>query len=307
MEKSNQIDISMICADYGIKSISSLGIPNLQDDWKHELHDKLVVMRVDFNLPMSACGTIVTDISRAKSSALTVKYLMSCGAKILLISHFGQPTPDAATDPAVRQKYSLNKVITDIRYTLSTDVVLIEPDDYQSHDKLADTIQEVINQKPNDQVFLLENIRFYQGEILNDGDFASVFANMAYIYVNDAFSASHRTHASVCGIPSKMKPNKRFAGMGLLSELVNLERYVGRFVHQTQLGTPKITAIVAGKKVSTKLPTLEVLAQKVDHLILGGAIANTFLQANGIEIGDSYYEKSMIPKVLKLQQMPKML
>ncbi len=241
-----------------------------------EFAHKTALVRVDLNVPVK--DRKVSDDSRIQSLLPTISYLLSKKTKIVLMSHFGRPSgPDASL--------SLKFLLPDLEKAFDFKVDFIA-------ECIGDAVKKSLKEAPYPSITLLENLRFYEGEEKNDPLFSKDLADLADIYVNDAFSCSHRAHASVVGI-TKYLPS--VAGRSLQSELVHLEQC---------LATPKhpLVAIVAGSKISTKLELLENLYQKVDTLIIGGAMANTMLAAKGLDVGQSLYEPNLLDiarKILK--------
>jgi len=215
-----------------------------------------VLVRVDLNVPMQDGN--VTDDTRIKAVVPTIKELSDKGAKIILLAHFGRPKGQFVPD------LSLKAVIPALEQALGQKVAF-------AADEGALDIEDDLNSLSNGDVLLLENIRIYPGEEKNDAEFSKKLASFADLYVNDGFSVSHRAHASTEGLAHHLPA---FAGRSMQAELEALEN---------ALGAPKtpVAAIVGGAKVSTKLSVLTHLVEKVDMLIIGGGMANTFLAAQG--------------------------
>jgi len=225
---------------------------------------KRVLVRVDLNVPMQ--DGAVTDDTRFRATLPTVTELADKGAIVLLLAHFGRPkapTPD----------YSLALVTRPYEHVLGRPVRFI---DWEGD---ADSIATL---QPGD-IAILENTRFFGGEEKNDPAVAERFAKLADLYVNDAFSAAHRAHASTEGLAHILPA---YAGRAMEAELKALE---------AALGEPErpVAAVVGGAKVSTKLEVLRHLVARVDHLIIGGGMANTFLAARGLAIGKSLAEREL--------------
>lgn len=232
------------------------------------------LVRVDFNVPLSADGT-VRDDTRLRASLPTVKAISRRNAIVLLVSHLGRPkgVPEA--------KSSLRPVALAYAQLLGSNVHFI--DDWTGESGR----RAIANLHPGD-VALLENTRFDAGEKRNDPKLAAIMADFSDFYVNDAFSAAHRAHASTVGI-AQLLPS--YAGRALQAELDALEALLGRWQDPS-------TAMVGGAKISTKLDILGRLVGKVDHLVIGGAMANTFLAARGEAIGKSLFEPDLIGSAL---------
>jgi phosphoglycerate kinase len=241
---------------------------NTLDDLPEDLTGKRVLVRVDLNVPME--GATVTDDTRLRALLPTVLELSDRGAIVLLLSHFGRPKgqvrPDMSTAQLVRPLSQLS----------GRSVRFIE--DCQGHEA-----ERGIATMLAGNIGVLENTRFHAGEEKNDPEVAEAMAALGDYYVNDAFSAAHRAHASTEAL-AHLLPS--FAGRAMEAELKALER---------ALGNPErpVAAVVGGAKVSTKLAVLGHLVGKVDHLIIGGGMANTFLAARGVNVGKSLCEHDL--------------
>jgi phosphoglycerate kinase len=239
------------------------------DDLPDDLTGKKVLVRVDLNVPMA--GASVADDTRLRALLPTVLELSDKGAVVLLLSHFGRPKgenrPDMSTAQLVRPLAELT----------GRSVRFIE--DCQG----PEAARAMTTMLPGN-IGILENTRFHQGEEANDPALARGMAALGDFYVNDAFSAAHRAHASTEGI-THLLPS--YAGRAMEAELRALQK---------ALGDPErpVAAVVGGAKVSSKLGVLSHLVGKVDHLIIGGGMANTFLAARGVEVGKSLYEKDLL-------------
>jgi phosphoglycerate kinase len=242
---------------------------NTLDDLPADLTGKRVLVRVDLNVPMR--GAEVADDTRLRAAVPTIAELSDKGAVVLLLSHFGRPKgenrPDMSTALLVKPLHELT----------GRSVRFIEDCAGPEAERAAAIMLP-------GNVGILENTRFHLGEEKNDPELARGMAALGDFYVNDAFSAAHRAHASTEGI-AHLLPS--FAGRAMETELVALER---------ALGNPErpVAAVVGGAKVSTKLAVLGHLVGKVDHLIIGGGMANTFLAARGVNIGKSLCEKDLL-------------
>ena len=231
-----------------------------------DLSHKRVLIREDLNVPIKD-GKVSSD-ARINAALPTIKLALSQGATVILMSHLGRPA-----EGQYEEKYSLLPVAVDLSKKLGTKVQLI-----------ADWSKGVA--VPEGEVALLENVRFNSGEKANDDVLAQAYAELCDIFVMDAFGTSHRAQASTHGV-GKFAP-VACAGPLLANELNALEQAIAT-------PTAPVGAIVGGSKVSTKLMVLETLADKVDQLIVGGGIANTFLAAAGHPVGKSLYEPDLIP------------
>ncbi|MBC2777571.1 phosphoglycerate kinase [Parasphingopyxis marina] len=229
---------------------------------------KRALVRVDLNVPMA--GGQVTDDTRLRAVVATVAELADKGAIVLLLAHFGRPKG------AVVPEMSLEPVVPALSRILGRDVTFVE-------DCQGVAAQAAVAGLAPGSVCVLENTRFHAGEEANDATFAQAMAKLGDFYVNDAFSAAHRAHASTEGLTHLLPA---FAGRALQAELVALEKALGSPEHP-------VAAVVGGAKVSTKLEVLRHLVAKVDHLIIGGGMANTFLAARGVNVGKSLCEHDL--------------
>ena len=239
------------------------------DDLPEDLTGKRVLVRVDLNVPMD--GARVTDDTRLRAMLPTVLELSDRGAIVLLLSHFGRPKGE------IRPDMSTAQLVLPIHRLSGRSVRFIE--DCQG----PEAARAVTVMLPGN-IGVLENTRFHSGEEKNNPELAKGMAALGDYYVNDAFSAAHRAHASTEGVAHLLPA---FAGRAMEAELKALER---------ALGDPErpVAAVVGGAKVSTKLAVLGHLMGKVDHLIIGGGMANTFLAARGVSVGKSLYEKDLL-------------
>lgn len=235
------------------------------------LAGKTVLTRVDINVPME--GDVVTDTTRIDKIRPTVEDIIARGGKVVLLAHFGRPKGKVVPE------MSLRLVLPTLEKSLGRKVVFVER-----------PTRSVIDNLPFDSVVLVENTRFTPMEEANDPEMARFLASLGDLFCNDAFSAAHRAHASTEGI-AHLLPS--FAGRLMEEELRALE---------AALGNPQrpVVAVVGGAKVSTKLELLGNLVSKVDHLVIGGGMANTFLVAQGIDVGKSLAERDMAPIALDI-------
>ena len=241
-----------------------------------EIKGKRVFIRADFNVPLDE-NLQITDDRRIRSTLPTINYAIDEGAKVIISSHLGRPK--GKIDP----KFSLAPVAKRLQRLLNKEVIF-------APDCIGSQVENIISKMKEGDVVLLENLRFHPGEEQNDEDFARSLANLAEVYINDAFGASHRAHASIVGIP-KYLPSA--AGFLLKKEIEYLKGAVENPIKP-------FVAILGGAKVSGKIGVLEHLAGKVDKVIVGGGMAFTFIKAMGYEIGDSLVEDSMINTALKI-------
>lgn len=238
---------------------------------------KRVIIRADLNVPRQ--NGMVTDTTRIDRLKPTIDYLRAHDAKILILSHFGRP------DGEVDSQMSLAFLVDVLQERWGAPVTF-------ARDCIGEQAQNVVHTLNNGEIALLENVRFHKGEKSNDPDFAKALADLGDIYINDAFSAAHRAHASTTGIAKHLP-----CGAGLLmeAELKALTQALGKPEHP-------VLAIVGGSKISTKLSILHNLINKVDVLIPGGAMANTFLYAKGYTLGTSMLEANMKDEALSIMQ-----
>lgn len=223
-------------------------------------------IRVDFNVPLE--NGQVTDRSRVEASLPTIKHAIERGAKVVLASHAGRPKGKR------KPEFSLEPVGAVLAELLRAEVLLTD-------DCISDAAGKIVSDLREGQVALLENLRFHPGEEANDEQFARELAKLADVYVNDAFGAAHRAHASVSALPKLFRER----GMGLLmeQEVTALEKLRSANVHP-------YVAVLGGAKVSDKIGVIEALIDRVDALLIGGAMANTFLAAQGKNMGKSLVE-----------------
>jgi len=237
------------------------GVPELP------VEGKRVFLRVDFNVPITPARGIADD-ARIRASLPTINHLRDRGARIVLASHLGRPkgTPDP--------DYSLEPVAARLAELLSQEVLLAD-------EPAGDGARKVVSDLRDGQIALLENLRFHPGEEANDDQFARALASYADIYVNDAFGTAHRAHASTVGMLKHFAD--RGAGFLMLEEVQFLSKLLGH------VERPYI-AVIGGAKVSDKIAVLESLSTRVDKILVGGAMANTFLAAQGRRLGKSKIE-----------------
>lgn len=237
------------------------------------IHGLRVLIREDLNVPIKA-GKITSD-ARLRAALPTIEYALEQGAKVMLMSHLGRPT-----EGSPEAEFSLSPVADYLTQALGQTVALVK--DWQSGVELN-----------NGDVALLENVRFNVGESKNSDDLAQTYANLCDVFVMDAFGTAHRAQASTHGV-AKFAPTA-CAGPLLMAELNALSQAL-------ENPARPMVAIVGGSKVSTKLTVLDSLSDKVDQLIVGGGIANTFIAAQGHNVGKSLCENDLIPEAQRLMQ-----
>jgi phosphoglycerate kinase len=246
-----------------------------------QLHDinfdnKKVLIRADLNVPLNEQREI-TDANRITEFLPTLQHILAQGGKAVLMSHLGEPS---GRDPA----FSLAPVAKKLSELLKTDVIMAQ-------DCVGPEVSEIAKNLAKGQVLLLENLRFHPGEKKNDPEFCKQLASLAEIYVGDAFATAHRSHASMVGVPQLMK--EKCAGLLMQKEV---DYYKKAMEHPKK----PLCVVIGGAKVSSKLAALINIASKADIVIIGGAMANTFLNAQGLQVGRSLFEADLAPKALEL-------
>lgn len=234
------------------------------------LKGQRVLMRTDFNVPLDDSGNI-TDDSRIRAALPSIRYALEAEARLILCSHLGRPKGQRI------EKFSLRPVAGRLGELIDREVPL-------APDCIGAEVENQVSSMSDGEVLLLENLRYHQGETKNDPGFAKALARMADVYINDAFAVSHRSHASVTGIPGLVK--NCAAGFLVKQELLYFKKAV-------EGPARPLVAILGGVKISSKLGAVKNILDRVDKLIVGGAMANTFLAAQGINIGKSLAEKSL--------------
>lgn len=248
------------------------------------LTNKSVILRCDFNISVLENGDIIDD-SRILSSLETIKYLLSVGAKIIIISHFGRPElRDFFTD-----KFSLRNICNRLSELLDFNVNFISGNLFEE-----ETLRQVTSFNYG-KILMLENLRFYKEEELNDLIFSKRLSEFGNVYVNDAFSCSHRNHASIIGI-AKFLPS--FSGFNLEREILTIKNIFSQ-------KNINLLSIIGGSKISTKINIVKSLLKKTKYLFLCGGMANTFLASLGFNIGNSIFEKDFISLVNDIMKMAK--
>nr|WP_230957225.1 phosphoglycerate kinase [Ehrlichia ruminantium] len=240
---------------------------------------KTVLLRVDFNVPVD--NGIVLDDTRIVRLTTTIKYLLSNNAKVVIISHYGRPQ-------SYDKEFSLKFLVEYLNKIFAANVLFVDG-------VIGSYVEQTVQSAPLGSILLLENLRFYEEEEKNDLKFAKQLALLADVYVNDAFSCMHRKHASIDAI-ARLLPS--FIGFNFQEEL----KYLSYVVSKSE---KPVAVIVGGAKISTKIHMLKNLVQKVDFLVLGGAIANNFLLSQGFKIGNSLYEKlekDPVPDIVSLSE-----
>jgi phosphoglycerate kinase len=250
-----------------------------------EVRGKRVLVRVDFNVPTEEQDgqTVITDDTRIRESLPTINHLREQGAKTILMAHFGRPKGKPV------EKYSLRPV-ADYLHTLINHPVAF------SHDTIGKIPEEIIGHMKEGDITLLENVRFHPGEEANDPAFAEALAKLGDLYVNDAFGAAHRAHASTAGITKFVQK----AGMGFL-----MEKEIQYLSHELAKPAKPFLVILGGSKVSDKIGVIKALMEKAETILIGGAMANTFWKAQDIPIGSSRVEADKLDLAREILDLAK--
>jgi 3-phosphoglycerate kinase len=286
-----------------------------------DLAGKRVFIRVDFNVPIK--DGMITDDTRIRGAIPTIKYAVENGGKVILASHLGRPIKDKKKAqekgmPYDQNKYSLKPVYEYLRQisdfqNVSTrgDEPVVQPATgialgkaevkndkvFFTSDCVGNEVKKKVDSLKEGEILLLENVRYHAGEEKNEDEFAKQLAELADIYVNDAFGAAHRAHASTVGI-TKFVENS-VAGLLMEKEL----EFLGKALNDPER---PFVAILGGAKVSDKIPVIKSLIErKVDKLLIGGAMAYTFFKANGYTVGKSLVEDEMMPTALEVEKQAK--
>jgi len=235
-----------------------------------DFQGKRVILRVDYNVPLDEKGEVADDF-RIKKTIPTIEYLIKNGAKVILISHLGRPEKKEE-----RKKLSLKVVAKNLEDLLGFKIKFVD-------DCLGEKAKEEVSRLKPEEVILLENLRFYEGEVKNDEGFAKSLSELGDIYLDDAFASCHRRHASIVSLP-KFLPS----GAGLL-----LEKEIKALSRITTKPARPLVAVIAGAKIASKIKVIKRLFQEADHLLLGGKIANYILETKknfSLRIDSSDYE-----------------
>lgn len=275
-------------SSYGVSSVASRGykktIEQLSKEKPGILKDAKVLVRVDFNVPMSKTEAgVITDDTRIKEALPTINFLRKAGAKVLLVSHCGRPKGQ------VNEKMRMAPMAKRLSELIGSPVTAVS-------DSIGPDVDAAVAKLKGGDVLMLENARFYKDEEKNVAEYAQKLAKHADIYVNDAFGTAHRAHASTEGV-TKYVPNK-VAGFLLEKELKFLKGAVDSPVRP-------FAAIVGGAKVSTKITVIESLIAKCDKIFIGGGMIFTFYRAQGLKVGKSMVEEEFIPLAAKLMEKAK--
>ena len=246
------------------------GVKHVQD---LAVEGKRVLVRVDFNVPLEKGTRKVSDDSRIRATLPTLRHLIERGARIVLGSHLGRP------DGQPKPEYSLEPVAARLAELLEIEVMLTD-------EPVGDGARKVVSDLRDGQIAMLENLRFHPGEEANDEAFARQLASYCDVYVNDAFGTAHRAHASTAGVCKFV--GEKGAGFVMAKEVEILGKLLG------EVDRPYV-AVLGGAKVSDKIEVLDALLERVDSILIGGAMANTFLEAQGKALGKSKVERDKLP------------
>lgn len=247
-----------------------------------DVNNKRVFIRVDFNVPQDE-NLNITDDTRLKAALPTIKHVISHGGKAILASHLGKPKGQ------VNPKYSLKPIVNFLSNLLGFPVPM-------ANDCIGDEVKNLVNNLKPGELIVLENLRFHIGEEKNDPEFAKALAELCDIYINDAFGAAHRAHASIVGITQFVKD----VGAGFL--LANENKYLSRLMSHPER---PFLVILGGVKVSDKIGVIEKLLEVADNFLIGGAMATTFLKALGHNVGKSKFEEDKIDVAKNILQKAK--
>jgi phosphoglycerate kinase len=247
----------------------------IQDHGAQQFKGKKVLVRVDFNVPQNEDGTVADD-SRIKAALPTISWLAKAGAKVVLLSHLGRPKGKVA------EKYSLKPVAEHLKKLLAD---LGHKSVHFVEECVGPKAEKAVSELKEGDVALMENVRFHEAEEKNDETFSKDLAKLGDLYVNDAFGTAHRAHASTEGVTKFLKP--ALAGMLVSKEIEMLSSALDN-------PTRPFATIIGGAKVSSKIGVLENLLSNVDVLIIGGAMAFSFLKAQGLNVGKSLVEEDRL-------------
>ena len=246
-----------------------------------DVNGKKVLVRCDFNVPQLEDGTI-TDNRRIVAALETINYLLENNAKVILCSHLGRPKGE------FKKEFSLKPIANELSKLLGKEVKL-------ASDVIGESAQELTSNMKEGEIVLLENVRFHREETDNDPEFAKKLASFADVYVNDAFGTAHRAHASTAGVANYLPAVSGF----LIEKEIN---FMGNALENPER---PFMAILGGKKVSDKIGVIEALLEKVDTLLIGGAMAYTFFKSMGYNVGDSICELDKLDLAQEIMQKAK--
>ncbi|MFK8283420.1 phosphoglycerate kinase [Capnocytophaga canis] len=240
--------------------------------------DKKALIRVDFNVPLDE-NFKVTDTTRIEAAKPTIEKILKDGGSVVLMSHLGRPKGER------NDKYSLRHIVDEVSKVLGKSVQFVD-------DCVGEKVEKVVAGLPAGSILLLENLRFYAEEEKGNEEFSGKLAKLGDIYVNDAFGTAHRAHASTT-IVAKFFPNNKCFGYLLAKEIESIDKVM-------KSGEKPVTAILGGSKVSSKITIIENILDKVNHLIIGGGMAYTFIKAQGGKVGNSICEDDKLQLALDI-------
>ncbi len=244
-----------------------------------KIEGKTLLIRCDFNVPMNKDGSIADD-HRIKASLPTIQFALEKGAKVVLLSHMGRPK--GKREPSL----SLAPVAKTLEKLLNKSVTFVD-------DCIGEKVEKAVSEAQAGNVILLENVRYYNQDEENDQEFSKKLAALGDVFINDAFATAHRSHASTVGITNFIK--EKAAGFTVRDEVEYFNRACASPAHP-------FLAIFGGAKVSTKIQAIKNVGKTADSVIVGGAMANTFLAAEGIEVGKSLFEKDLLDTARETQK-----
>lgn len=255
----------------------------MADIHSYDFSGKRALIRVDFNVPLDKQTFEVTDDTRIRAAAPTIKHILNNGGSVVLMSHLGRPN-------GVEEKYSLKHIVAQVSKVLGVPVKFVT-------DCINEEAQNASNTLQPGEVLLLENVRFHKQETAGTESFAEALSKHGDVYVNDAFGTAHRAHASTT-IVAKFFPNDKMFGYLIEGEIKAVDKVLNS-------SEKPLTAIVGGAKVSSKITIIERLLDKVDNLIVGGGMAYTFVKAQGGSVGNSLIEDDYIEVAKKIMAKAK--
>jgi len=256
----------------------------MQSIHTYDFSGKRALIRVDFNVPLDKQTGVVTDDTRIRAAAKTIRFILEKGGSVVLMSHLGRPKDATDVD------FSLQQIVKHVSKVLGVEVKF-------GGDCIGASGLEMSKNLKAGEVMLLENVRYYKQETTGTESFAEALAKHGDVYVNDAFGTAHRAHASTT-VVAKFFPNDKMFGFLIEDEIESVDKVLN--------STEKpLTAIVGGAKVSSKITIIEQLLNKVDNLIVGGGMAYTFVKATGGKVGNSLVEDDFLPMALDIIQKAK--
>lgn len=256
-----------------------------------DFQNKKALVRVDFNVPVNS-EKQVTDDTRIRRALPTLKHILEQGGALILMAHFGRPQKQRREDGSIDvEKFTLRQVIPALEELIGVEV------DFADDCIGKQAVEKAAALEPG-QILLLENTRFYKEEKEGNEAFAEKLAALADVYVNDAFGAAHRAHASTTTVANFFAPENKSLGLLMQQEIENADKVLNDTPHP-------FTAVIGGAKVSDKIKLLDKLIQKADNILIGGGMAYTFIRAMGGKIGDSLFEDEYVTLAIDLINMAK--